>query len=129
MTIPTQMSLHGFIATAPQLNFTGSGVARFYSRIGVEHFRKETDGSFTKLEPSFHNLVMFKATAERAYARSASATRSSPRATSTSTNSTGTARWRPARSSWPDGSGTTPSAPGTASNDPSPSSPSDNPPD
>jgi len=69
MTIPTQMSLHGFIATAPQLNFTGSGVARFYARVGVEHFRKETDGSFTKLDPTFHDMVMFKATAERAYAR------------------------------------------------------------
>ena len=45
MTIPTQMSLHGFIAAAPQLDFTGNGVARFYARVGVEHFRKETDGS------------------------------------------------------------------------------------
>ena len=69
MTIPTQMSLHGFIATAPQLNFAGNGVARFYARVGVEHFRKETDGSFTKLEPTFHDMVMFKSTAERAYAR------------------------------------------------------------
>ena len=69
MTIPTQMSLPGFIATAPQLNFAGNGVARFYARIGVEHFRKETDGSFTRLDPTFHDMVMFKATAERAYAR------------------------------------------------------------
>ena len=69
MTIPIQMSLQGFIATAPQLNFAGNGVARFYARVGVEHFRKETDGSFTKLDPTFHDMVMFKATAERAYAR------------------------------------------------------------
>lgn len=69
MSIPTQMSLHGFVVTAPQLNFTGNGVARFYARIGVEQFRKEPDGNFTKLEPTFHDLVMFKATAERAYAR------------------------------------------------------------
>ena len=69
MTIPTQMSLHGFIATAPQLNFTGNGVARFYARVGVEHFRKETDGSFTRMDPTFHDMVMFKETAERAYAR------------------------------------------------------------
>jgi hypothetical protein len=48
MAIPTQMSLHGFIATAPQISFSGSGAARFYARIGVEHFRKETDGSFTR---------------------------------------------------------------------------------
>lgn len=69
MTIPTQMNLQGFIATAPQLTFTGNGTARFYARIGVEHFRKETDASYTKLESTFHDMVMFKATAERAYAR------------------------------------------------------------
>jgi single-strand DNA-binding protein len=69
MTIPTQMSLPGFIATAPQLNFTGNGVARFYARVAVLHFRKETDGSFTKLELTFHDMVMFKSTAERVYAR------------------------------------------------------------
>jgi single-strand DNA-binding protein len=69
MTIPTQMSLPGFIATAPQLNFTGNGVARFYARVGVEHYRKETDGSFTQLESTFHDLVCYRKTAERAYAR------------------------------------------------------------
>lgn len=69
MSIPTQMSLAGFIATAPQLNFTGNGVARFYARIGVEHFRKETDGTFTKMEPTFHDLVAYAKTAERAYAK------------------------------------------------------------
>jgi single-strand DNA-binding protein len=69
MTIPTQMSLHGFIATAPQINFTGNGVARFYARAGVEHYRKEADGSFTKLDSTFHDLVAYAKTAERAYAR------------------------------------------------------------
>lgn len=69
MTIPTQMSLHGFIATVPELNFTGKGHARFHCRVGVEHFRKEVDGSFTKLDPTFHDLVMFDRSAERAYSR------------------------------------------------------------
>jgi single-strand DNA-binding protein len=69
MTIPLQSSLHGFIATAPELNFTGQGHARFYARVGVEHFTKEDDGSFTKLESSFHDLVVFDRTAEAAYAR------------------------------------------------------------
>ena len=69
MTIPTRMSLHGFIATAPQLNFVGSGAARFYARVGVEHYRKEADGSFTKLDSTFHDLVAYAKTAERAYAR------------------------------------------------------------
>lgn len=68
MTIPTQMSLHGFIANTPQITFGGNGVARFYVRIGVEHFRKETDASFTKLDPTFHDLVIFNTSAERAYA-------------------------------------------------------------
>jgi single-stranded DNA-binding protein len=63
------MSLHGFIATAPQLNFVGSGAARFYARVGVEHYRKEADGSFTKLDSTFHDLVAYAKTAERAYAR------------------------------------------------------------
>jgi single-strand DNA-binding protein len=69
MAIPTHTSLHGFIVTTPQLTFTGNGMARFYARIGVEHFRKDTDGAYTRLESSFHDMVMYKATAERAYAR------------------------------------------------------------
>lgn len=69
MTIPTQMSLHGFVATAPELNFTDSGVARFHARAGIEQFRKEADGTFTKLDPVFVDLVMLNKTAERAYAR------------------------------------------------------------
>lgn len=69
MSIPTHLSLQGFIATAPELNFTNNGVARFHARVGVEQFRKETDGSFTKLDPTFHDLVVFNKTAERAYAQ------------------------------------------------------------
>lgn len=69
MTIPIQMSLHGFIATAPQINFMGNGAARFYARVGVEHYRKEANGSFTKLDSTFHDLVAYAKTAERAYAR------------------------------------------------------------
>jgi single-stranded DNA-binding protein len=69
MTIPIQMSLHGFIAAAPQINFSSQGAARFYARVGVEHYRKETDGSFTKLEPTFHDLVAYAKTAERAHAK------------------------------------------------------------
>ena len=69
MTIPIQMSLHGFIATAPQLNFTGNGSARFYARVGVEHYRKEADGSFTKMDSTFHDMVAYAKTAERAYAK------------------------------------------------------------
>ena len=69
MTIPTQMSLHGFIATAPELTYGKSDVARFRARVGVERWRKEPDDSFTKLDPQFCYIVMFKAAADRAYAR------------------------------------------------------------
>lgn len=69
MTIPTQMSLHGFIASTPELTYGKSDVARFRARVGVEQWRKEPDGSFTKLDPQFCEMVMFKSAAERTYAR------------------------------------------------------------
>lgn len=67
MTIPTQMSLHGFIATDPDLHFSESGVARFCARVGVRQFRQNADGSTTQLEPTFHDLVIFRKAAEPAY--------------------------------------------------------------
>ena len=69
MTIPTQLSLQGFIASEPQLSFGESGHARFYCRVGIEQHRKEADGSFTKVEPVFCDLVLFDRAAERAYSR------------------------------------------------------------
>ena len=69
MTIRTQQSISGFIASDPQLTQTDRGDARFYARFGQENFRREDDGTFTKLETTFHNLVMYRATAERAYER------------------------------------------------------------
>ncbi len=69
MSIPTQVSLTGFIATVPDLHFAKSGAPRFHARVGCEHFRKEVDGSFTKLDPTFHDLVIFNDTALTAYER------------------------------------------------------------
>lgn len=69
MTIRTQESLSGFIASDPQLSYTERGDARFYARFGQENFQREDDGTFTKLEPSFGNLVLYRATAERAFER------------------------------------------------------------
>jgi single-strand DNA-binding protein len=68
MTIPTQMSLAGFIASTPQLSFTGKGEARFYAKVGVQHARRESDGTFTPLDSTFHGLVLYRTSAERAYA-------------------------------------------------------------
>lgn len=38
-------------------------------RVGVEQWRKAVDGSFTRLEPTFHDMVAFESTAREAYAR------------------------------------------------------------
>ncbi|GAA4062378.1 hypothetical protein GCM10023065_11240 [Microbacterium laevaniformans] len=69
MAIHTQESFTGFIASDPQLSHTGKGEARFYARVGQEHYRKEPDGSFTELDTTFHDLVAYRATAERAHER------------------------------------------------------------
>ena len=69
MAIRTQESLSGFIASDPQLTYTERGDARFYARFGQDNFQREEDGTFTKLEPSFGNLVLYRATAERAFER------------------------------------------------------------
>lgn len=46
-----------------------SGIDAGVVNDNVAEYRREEDGSFTKLEPSFSNLVLYRATAERAYER------------------------------------------------------------
>ena len=69
MSIPTQMSLVGFVASAPELHFTSEGKECCRLRVGVEQWRKEADGEFTKLDPTFHDMVAFESTARETYAR------------------------------------------------------------
>lgn len=69
MSIPTQMSLVGFVATDPELHFTEAGKEHCRVRIGVERWRKEVNGDFTKLEPTFHDMVAFEGTARETYSR------------------------------------------------------------
>lgn len=69
MALHTQESVSGFIASDPQLTYTERGDARLYVKIGQEHYRREDDGSFTQTETTFHDLVAFKKTAERAHER------------------------------------------------------------
>ena len=69
MSIPTQMSLVGFIASAPELHFTKAGDECCRVRVGIEQWRKEVDGSFSKLDPTFHDMVAFESTARETYAR------------------------------------------------------------
>lgn len=69
MTLHTQQSLTGFIASEPQQSLTEKGDTRFYVRVGQPHFRRDDGGGFTELEPTFHDLVAYRATAERALKR------------------------------------------------------------
>lgn len=69
MAIHAQESLSGFIASEPHLSFTEKGDARLFVKIGQEHYRREDDGSFTQTETTFHDLVAFRKTAERAHQR------------------------------------------------------------
>ena len=69
MSIPTQMSLVGFVASAPELHFTKDGAECCRLRVGVEQWRKEADGEFTELDPTFHDMVAFESTARETYAR------------------------------------------------------------
>lgn len=64
MAIKTSQSINGFIASDPRITFNDKGQARFYARIGINHFRHEDDGAFTELEPTFHDLIQFGRGAE-----------------------------------------------------------------
>jgi len=66
MPIKTSMSMSGFIATTPVLSQTEDGTSRAYIRAGQEHYLRNEDGSFTQTESTFHDLVLFRATAEKA---------------------------------------------------------------
>ncbi|WP_345520682.1 single-stranded DNA-binding protein [Nocardioides conyzicola] len=63
------MSLVGFIAADPELHFTTGGAEYVRVRVGVEQWRKEVDGGFTKLDPSFHDMVAFESSARELHAR------------------------------------------------------------
>lgn len=69
MSIHTQESVSGFVTSDPQLTVSANGHQRLYLRFGQEHFRREEDGTFTQLESSYHHLVMFGRSAERATER------------------------------------------------------------
>lgn len=69
MSLNTQQSISGFIATQPRLTVGENGVSRFHARVGIEHSRQEPDGSFTQLDPTFHDLTIFRKTAEAAAER------------------------------------------------------------
>ena len=50
MTIRTHQSVSGFVASDPQLSHTERGDARLYLKLGIEHYRREEDNSYTQLD-------------------------------------------------------------------------------
>ena len=59
MSIPTQMSLAGFIVSISDLERTTGGSDRVRLRVGVEQWRHEADSTFTKLDPTYHDVVAY----------------------------------------------------------------------
>lgn len=66
MGIKTLESMSGFIASDPVVNVTEWGATRMWVRVGQEHHTPNPDGSFTAGPATFHDLVMFRRSAERA---------------------------------------------------------------
>lgn len=67
MSVHTRQSLTGFIASDPELSRTVTGDARLYLRIGQPHYQRNDDGTSTRLETTFHSLVLYGRAAERAH--------------------------------------------------------------
>ena len=64
MAIKTSQAINGFISADPRLTFSESGQARFYARVGINHYEPQQDGSFRKLDPTYHDLIQFGKSAE-----------------------------------------------------------------
>jgi single-stranded DNA-binding protein len=67
MELRTQQSLSGFIATDPRLTHTETGDARLHARIGQEHWHHNDDGTWARDPTTFHDLVIYRRTAEHAF--------------------------------------------------------------
>lgn len=59
-----RQSISGYFETDPTMRTGESGIPRTFARVGIEHFRKLDDGSFTKTGTTFHNMAFFRTTAE-----------------------------------------------------------------
>ena len=69
MAIKTSQAINGCSSADPRLTFSESGQARFYARVGINHYEPQQDGSFRKLDPTYHDLIQFGKSAERSAER------------------------------------------------------------
>ena len=57
----------GHIAGDPKLTYSEkTGTPRFYARVGIDHWRREEGGTFTKTDRTFHDLALRYKAAEAA---------------------------------------------------------------
>ncbi|MEL5990279.1 single-stranded DNA-binding protein [Microbacterium phosphatis] len=58
MGIKNGVIMVGHIAGDPKLTYSEkTGTPRFYARVGVDHWRREDDGTFTNTGRTFHDLA------------------------------------------------------------------------
>ncbi len=79
MAIRTHQSISGFVASDPQLSYTDRGDARLYVKVGIEHYRKEPDNTFTQLETGARLLLRAQRPAVRGRGVHRDAHRTRPR--------------------------------------------------
>ncbi|GAA6123328.1 hypothetical protein BPY_14360 [Bifidobacterium psychraerophilum] len=60
---------YGFVAPDPQFTHPEGGRPRLHFKAEQEHYRPESDGTFTKLETTFHDVVAFREAAVRGFER------------------------------------------------------------
>lgn len=62
-----RQSFKGFIRSVPELGTTKKGHAKFYAKVGQQHWLFEPNGTYTRLPNTYHDLVAYKGVAVRAY--------------------------------------------------------------
>lgn len=62
-----RQSFKGRIVSTPSLDTTSTGKAKFYAKVEQRHWNYESDGTYTRLPNSYHDLVAYKGAAVRAY--------------------------------------------------------------
>lgn len=67
MTIRTHQSFSKFVGSDPKQTRTRHGDVRFYARVGQRHYDSNDDGSYTRLDITYHDLVVYRVAAHHAH--------------------------------------------------------------
>lgn len=61
-----RQAVTGSIESEPVLKYGKTGIPRLYVRIGIDHYRPDGEDSWVKTGTTFHDMVIYRKTAERA---------------------------------------------------------------